>query len=402
MDAAKSDNRALFSRNFIAVASINFFIMTAYYLLFVISTPYAVKHFQASPSMAGLVAGAMVLGILVGRFVTGGVIGRVGFARVLYFGLLVHCISALLYLAADTLPLLLLNRFVGGVGVGCVGTMTGTIVAHIIPAESFGLGISYFSMSTVLALAVGPFLGISLQQSADYTPIFLLCLGLGLVSFCIAPSLRAVMRSSPSGGGGNEEGGSRGFRLKDYIEYSALPISLVLMVAALCYSSIQGFISFYADEIRQVAAASFFFLVYALVSLLTRPISGRMFDARGENSIMYLCPVFLGCSLLLLSTTGSTWGMLLSGALLGLGYGNMLSTGQALVVRRAPRHRFGQTTSTFFIMLDLGMGFGPYCCGLLVPLVGYSGMYKIIAAVAFLTLPMYYFLHGKKALRPPA
>lgn len=420
-DSLQNDN--LFSRNFIALASINFLIMVGYYLLFVVSSPYAVEQYKVSPSMAGLVAGTMVLGILLGRFVTGGVIERVGFLRMLYFGLFLYCVSMLVYLTGDSLLLLLGNRFFGGVGVGCISTMTGTLVARIIPSSKFGLGISYFSMSTVLGLAVGPFLGLALMELVSYTVIFILCLVLGLCSLCMAAVLRTEVlpeeetdqeeladsedaNAHAGSAPGRANGGSvlprderGGFRLLDYVEPRSIPIALVIMTAALCYAGVQSFIFFYAKEIDQVAASTLYFLVYALVSLVSRPYSGKVFDNKGENRVVYPAIFFLGCSQLALSMANGPWLVLLSGALLALGYGNLLSICQALAVKAAPRRRYGQATSTYFILLDLGIGLGPFCLGLLVPFAGYSGMFVVTAAIGFAVYPLYYYLHGQKTRR---
>ena len=71
-----------------------------------------------------------------------------------------------------------------GMGVGIMGTATGTIVAYVVPHQHHGLGISLFSMSTAFALALGPFLGILISQYFSYTILAQTCLGIGLT--CIA------------------------------------------------------------------------------------------------------------------------------------------------------------------------------------------------------------------------
>jgi predicted MFS family arabinose efflux permease len=56
----------------------------------------------------------------------------------------------------------------------------------------------------------------------------------------------------------------------------------------------------------------------------------------------------------------------------------------------------GLATSTFFIFLDAGLGFGPYLLGFIIPLTGYSSLYVILGVVVLATIVLYYFLHGKK------
>jgi len=66
-------------------------------------------------------------------------------------------------------------------------------------------------------------------------------------------------------------------------------------------------------------------------------------------------------------------------------------------IKGLPPHRLGLATSTFFIFVDLGFGVGPYLLGSLVPLTGYRGLYVIMAIVILTTIPLYYFLYGRKS-----
>jgi MFS family permease len=308
-----------------------------------------------------------------------------------------------LYLVIDDFFWFTCNRLLGGIGVGCIGTMSGVLVARITPPQNLGLGISYFSMSTVLGLAVGPFLAIALIGVISYSSIFLICLGFGIASCGVSLAFRldSTAKKTPASAEqpNKTEALKIGFRLKDYIEFKSLPAALTIMVSCVCYSSVQSFISFYAKEINQLKAAGLFFLVYALVAIVSRPFSGKRFDRKGENAVVYPAVILLACSQFLMSVANSVALLLLSGVLLGLSYGNLLSIAQALAVKLAPPERFGQATSTYFILMDLGIGFGPYLLGMLVPFIGYRGMYMLMAVIALLVLPLYYLLHGKKAGR---
>ena len=79
----------------------------------------------------------------------------------------------------------------------------------------------------------------------------------------------------------------KGFKLSNFIEKKSVPITLVATVTAFCYSGILSFLSFFATENHITTAASFFFVVYAAAVLVTRPFSGRLFDTKGPNFIMY-------------------------------------------------------------------------------------------------------------------
>jgi MFS family permease len=138
-----------------------------------------------------------------------------------------------------------------------------------------------------------------------------------------------------------------------------------------------------------------FFLVYSVVVFFTRPLVGRRFDAKGENSVMYAATLVFALSLAVLALANHTSVLLLAAALMALGFGTIQSCGRALVAKVTPLHRMGQATSTFYIFGDTGLGLGPLFCGLLIPVTGYRGMYGVMAGVAVVSVAVYYALHGR-------
>lgn len=113
--------REICNRNFNVVTLINLLIMTAYYLIFVTSTAYARQTYTSSLSTAGFTAGIMVIGCLAGRFVTGNLLSFFGCRTVLFAGLVLCAGSIAGFFAVDSLPLLFLQRFCAGFGIGVTG-----------------------------------------------------------------------------------------------------------------------------------------------------------------------------------------------------------------------------------------------------------------------------------------
>ncbi|MDF1996714.1 MFS transporter [Peribacillus frigoritolerans] len=381
----------LWTKDFVIVSSINFFITLIFYLLMVTLAIYAVNQLDASTSEAGLISGIFIIGTLIGRLFIGRFIDSIGRKKTLFIGLIFFTLTTLLYFVDLGIGFLLVNRLIHGMAMGMASTATGTIVAQIIPATRKGEGIGYYSMSATLATAIGPFIGLFMAQNTSFQVIFSFCLALGVISlitafFLYVPALKVTAKVTES----------KGFKLSNFIEPKALPISIITLLLAFCYSSVLSFISFYAIEIDLVNTASFFFVVYAVAVLLSRPFSGPLMDRKGSNFIMYPAFIIFGVGLLLLSMTTNSFTLLAAGFLIGLGFGNMQSSSQAIAVKLTPPHRMGMATSTFFIMLDAGLGFGPYILGFIIPVTGYSTLYVILGVLAILTSVLYYFLHGKK------
>ena len=381
----------LWTKDFILLFSINFFLTFIFYLLMVTMAVYAMQEFDASTSMAGLVAGIFIIGEIIARFYIGRKMERIGRKKVLMMGLLLLALTTPLYFINLGIAVLLITRFVHGIAIGIAGTAAGTIVAQIIPRTRKGEGIGFFSMSIALAAAFGPFIGLYLSQHATYEVIFTLCFGLGLISL-----LTAVFLYVPDIERQPETSEIKGFQLANFVEPRALPIALITIMVAFCYSSVLSYINFYALERDLVEAASLYFIVYSIVILLSRPFTGRLMDAKGANYVMYPAFFLFAAGMIVLSTATTTLGFLFAAMLIGLGFGNIQSCAQAIAVKLTAPHRMGFATSTYFNALDGGLGVGPYLIGFIIPLIGYSSLYTLLGFFILFTAIPYYFLHGKK------
>lgn len=387
-----SDQR-LWTKDFILIALVNLFLALNFYFPMIVISEFAISRFQATPGEAGLAVGIFIIGTLVARFFSGNVMSRVGPAAVLYAGVALSLVASALYFLAGSLMLLLLIRFLHGATFGIATTATATIVANIIPRSRVGEGIGYFGLSMTVASAIGPFLGMMLSQKGDYDVIFGTCVVMSAVAIFLSLGLnRQKLRPA-------EEPTEKApaFALSSFLELKVLPIALTCMVLAFCQSSVIAFLAVYAKEIQLVTAANVFFIVFSAVLFFTRPPVGRLFDRRGENLIMYPAIGIHAVGLVAMSQAHHGAGLLLAAALIALGFGSVLATGQSVAVKAVAPHRMGLATSTFFMLTDLGFGVGPFVFGLLIPLTGFRGMYLAAAGVVAAAMALYYLMHGRQA-----
>ena len=364
--------------------------MIGYYAIFVVCTRYLMDGFGASAATAGLATGIVVIGCLVGRFFTGSIIRDAGYRRVLGIGVLFFFLMNVAYFFSHEIWQIFSVRFISGVAMGVIGTATGTYVATIVPRQFHGRGISYFSMSTALALCFGPFIGIALLGSLGYEGIFMIAIALSGTSLLL---MWFVIDVTPSKDRQREK---KTLSLDDFIDKRLVPFSIFVGIVCLTWGNVQALLADYAKTYGVVAAASSFFLLYAGASLLTRPITGKFYDAHGPVALIFGTLVLMVVGLLLLAGHAGNWAVLLAGAIMGLGFGNFQSLSQVSGISLVPRERFAQATSTIFIFFDLGVGLAPYFSGFLVEPVGYAGIFAINAAVVAMTIPLYWVVWKKR------
>lgn len=383
----------LWTKDFIIITVTNVFIALNFYLLLVITSVFAMEKFNVSPGLGGLASGIFVIGALISRLVAGKYIERTGRKKMLYIGLTIGLIMILMYFKINSFIELVIIRFLHGLSYGISSTATSTIASSAVPKSKRGEGIGYFMLSTTLATAIGPFLGTLLSLNGNYSYIFLLCSVTAAISFIVALFLNIQELNLTH----EEKQSMRGIKFSNFFEVKSLTISVICGLFYFCYSTVFSFINAYAKSLNLIKESSFFFLVIAIVIFLSRPVTGKRFDKKGENSIMYPGFLIFSAGMIFLSSVNNGFMLLAAGAAIGLGVGIIQSGGQTVAVNLAPNHRIGMANSTFFSFLDFGVGAGPFILGYFIPYTGYRGIYLIMGISAVFFIFIYHYFHGKNA-----
>lgn len=389
---------ALWTRSFVLLMGANFCMAMVFYLFMPTMAQYATEEFGASPAHAGLTTGMLIIGAVVARVFAGKFLDVAGRKKLMLAAIAVQAVFSAAQAVAGSLLVLDATRFVAGLGFGAASTALAASVQGIIPPRRRGEGTGWFGMSAVLATALGPMTGLLVAHAVSLRASFLVgtafCL-LGLV-FALGVRLPRVQMTP------EQRAAAHSFHPREIVETSAVPIGLMMLLLGTAYSGILAFLGQFTAQEGFGEAASMFFLVYAAVTLAGRPVAGRLLDRRGENVVMYPALLALAGSLAVLSSARSSLAVIAAAALCGLGFGVVMSSGQAVVAALAARHRIGLATSTFFLLLDVGTGVGPVLLGAVAASVGFRGMYLALAVLVLLAAPLYHLLHGRRALGPLA
>ena len=375
----------LFNTGFITITTINFIVFLIYYCFVVITAKFATSELGANPAQAGFAAGIYIIGTLIARLYIGKKLELIGRKQMLRFGAIIYLMTTVAYLISTNIIILDTVRFLNGFAYGTISTAANAIVTAYIPKSRNGEGINYYGLSTSLAAAIGPFIGILLLPIVGFKSVIILAIVLSVL-VTVACYLFPVQNIELTD---DHKKLLNSWSLNTFIEYKVLFISIVAFLIGLSYSSVLGFLSIYADNLGLSTAGAFFFVVYALIITLTRPFAGQIFDAKGENAVMYPSFLFLAIGLLTLSYTTTSFMLLLSGALIGLGYGTFMSNGQAVCLKLVDPSKVSIALSTYFIGLDLGLGFGPYALGTVHSFLSYSGIYVLCAVLTVAVAILY-------------
>jgi MFS family permease len=381
----------LWTKDFISISLSNFFLFLTFYILLVTLPIYAIQEFHSSAAQAGLMTTVFLLSAILSRPLAGQWLERAGHKKVLLSALIMFAGASLLYFFPKTVSGFLVIRLLHGIGFGMATTAVGTIVADLIPTARRGEGMGYFVMSTNLAMVIGPFVGLLAIQQWGANILFILSVVVATGSLITGLSVKLANTGHP------DQAIVRSvFSFRSLFEASAVPIALVGSFLALVYSALLSFVSIYANEIHLASVSSLFFVVYAVVLLLSRPFTGKWLDLYGPNVITYPSIILFAIGMFILSKSGGATSFLLSAGMIGLGWGTLFPTFQTIAIQYAAPRKRGLATATFLSIYDTGIALGSFLVGLIAAKMDYSSLYFLCSFYILLGTVLYYFLHTKK------
>ena len=376
-----SDDK-IFTRDFFLIFLALLFTALVMYALMSTVTEYATSM-GTTATIAGLVSGIYIFGGLCSRIYSGNALARIGWKRTALIFMSIHFIACLLYFAVNNVELLLIVRFIHGIGFGASANAIVTIASEILPKSRFGEAFGYFMLGTTIAVGLGPYIGGALYDIFGSDGSFLAA---SLFSFIALMAMILIKVDEPDHDIiSNEYTG-----LEKVFEYKAIPVSLFTALTSLGYVSILSFYRLYAAEVNLTYAFSWFFIIYSIVLIVSRPIAGKIQDTHGDMIICVTGIIAQTVGLFLIAIAPSALTVIVCAVCAALGFGTLNSACTTIVTRNASEARRPYAVSTFFIFCDATMGFGPALLGSFA-VAGYAPVYFISSIITLLALPICVF-----------
>lgn len=391
----------LWTPSFTLLTISNFGLATAFFALMATMGAYAVSEFSASNTRAGLVNSVFILGAMVARIGAGRAIELKGFKPVMIGALILHLLAIASYIIAPNLMVVLVVRALHGLGFGFSQTAVGgTVMAHV-PPERRGEGSGWYTTGMSIGSGIAPFFSLALYNSSwGQDGVFLVITAVAVMSLITALiGIRFVDKGAgivlrETSGPSIHSTAARKIRprpvsLDGFIDQRAFPIGTVVALSAFTFAATLTFLDGYAKTLSLSATAQWYFVVYSVVILMSRPMAGIIQDKLGDDIVMI--PLIISLTAGMIVTAYATTGpmLLLGAALLGLGYGTIVSAGQAMAVHAVGATRAGLAVSSYFLLVDLGTGVAPVILGSLLDPLGYRAMFLVATSVAVIALIVY-------------
>ncbi|WP_259455721.1 MFS transporter [Bacillus sp. PK3_68] len=366
------------------------FLFLAYYALLVTLPSAAIQHYNVSGATAGLFTTVLLGAAIVVRPFTSRWIEQHGKQAIFLISLLIFVCSSIAYSFFSSIIPLLFIRFIHGLGFGIATTVTIAIVADIVPDSRKGEGIGYFIMSSNLAMVIGPFIGLRILDGFSIHSLFFVSAFFSLSAFLLGCTVRLPKEQQVT-----PLPGSKKFFA---FEKTTIPIAITGAFFSFAYSSVLSFMPVFADERGLAREAGYFFAVYATVLMISRPFTGRWFDAHGKNVIVFPSILLFASGMFCLGMAKEAILFFVAAGLIGMGWGTLFPSFQTIAVQEVEPHRRSVATATFLSIFDIGIGGGSFAAGIFTEKLDIGILYAGSSIYILLGLLVYYWAQKKRAV----
>lgn len=371
--------RALLTRNFIVVTLMLFCTGMVGEML-TPTLPQFALSLGVDMSAAGLAGTVFGISAMCFRPIAGTLTDRMGRRKTAMIGAALFILAFSLYLFVTQFYQVLLVRAIQGVASCTISTALSAIVTDVVPSESITEGVALANVSGAITMSISPAIGLWIVSMAGYHSLFMF--GLFLLTVTVILLVTMNYREAPR----QYTPVSRSAHLAVLEPSALLPMAMYLLLT-ISMSAVNVFLPQYASVMG--GDSSVFFLIICVGVIYTRTHIGSILEHLHEK------PVVLGGAALYFVCIGvfslsiSTPVLILSGLILGFGYGAALAVLNGIALRRCAPNRRGAAIATYSMGLDIGFAIGSLLWGIVIQHLGYEWTFLLAGLNALLVIPLY-------------
>jgi MFS family permease len=390
----------LFTPRFFMMCSFTVTVFLSVFQLIPVS-PFHLRDLGGGPLASGLFLGFLTFASAWSAPFTGAYADRIGRRRTLVLASLGLAGFSASYAFIENYRLLLALVLVHGIVWSSLLSASAAYMTGVLPAARRAEGIAYWGLASVIAMAIAPSVGFWMYRHSWTW----LCVGTTLLNLAMAGIAWKLHDDTPPSHAPTLPQSHAPRRV--WLERRVLVLSLPLFLYAYGYGAISSFSAVYADVIG-VQPKTIYLTTLALVTLVTRPIVGRLGDQLGYRRLFIPCLVMMTCGLAVLPLATTALHLVLSAGLFAVGFGSSYPVFAAYVMQDVGETRRGAAFGAILAAFDTGIGTGSTLTGWLSGRTGFPIAFAVAAALAALALPMFLLVDrrfGPRALlavRPAA
>lgn len=377
----------IWNRNFILLFITNLLVLAAFYASIPIIPVYC-QEIGITGSKVGIVLTAMSVATILFRPVAGYLLDNFNRYKVYLIFLALFCLAFPAFIAFPIFAVLIIIRLYMGAVYSVCGSATMTLASDVLPTTKITEGISRFAFTISIGMAVGPYVGIQVQNNmsskASFMTVFAISVAALICVSCCKISYPKIQRKK--------------FVLKDTIHKPALPFMFNMTFLMIPYGAVIAYSSILAQEKNLTGFLPYFYICLVVGMLLSKLSTQKMIDAGKHRVLVYISLAILVVTMISYKFLTSGIHLLAAGFFFGLGYGILQPLFQAFVTGTTPAPKRGVANATYLLSYDIGIGIGSLLMGFLQESIGLSTGFAL-TAIAYVIGGIIYTVYIEKYYR---
>jgi MFS family permease len=369
------EDQRIWNPAFISIFISNMLMHLGQQMMNTLVTKYAYSM-GASATIVGMVASMFAYTAILFKIFSAPAIDTFNKKYIMTGSILVVALSYAGYGLSTSVPMLMGFRLLQGAGQAFTATTALAMASTTLPSNKLGTGIGYFSLAQAICQAIGPTVGLGLVSVIGYNKTFMV----GAATMVFAATAASKIKISHTR--------TQKFTIstKNFIAKEALLPAGIMFFLTGVYSNINAFLVIYATERGAGAHIGYFFTVYAVALLFTRPTIGKMSDKYGLVKVIIPALGCFGLAFWIISYAHSIPMFLLAALVSAFGYGACQPAVQTLSMKCVPKERWGAASSTNYLGQDLGQLVGPVVAGMAIEQTSFSTMWQLMTIPVLMAL----------------
>lgn len=338
------------------------------------------ERFGFSELMVTVIFATYATGVIAALLLFGSLSDEIGRRRVLLPGLALSALSAMVFLLADGVPLLIVGRVISGLSAGIfTGTATATLVDLAAP-ERRGQATLVATIATMGGLGIGPLLAGVLSEWAGAPLRLPFWVDLALL---VPAAIGIWLMPEPVAVSSHPRLQPQALRVPREIRATFIRAAL----AGFAGFAVLGLFSavapaFLGQELGVTNRAVVGLVVFAVFTASTAGQAALDLVPRGSALPAGCVGLVVGMALLALGLAGSTLALLLAGGMIaGFGQGLAFRAGLTAVNAGSPAEHRAEVASAFFVVTYVALSLPVIGVGVLAEAAGLRTAGLIFAAV---------------------
>ena len=385
----------LWNANFVKVATANFLLFFAFYLLMPLLPLYLSETFHSTKDVIGAVLSGHILSALIYRPFSGYVVDSFPRKQVLMVTFFLFFIFFAGYLVAGTLLLFTIVRTLHGIPFGGLTVANSTVAIDVLPSSRRSEGIGYYGLSNNLAMAIGPTVAVYVY---NYVHDFDVLFWMSLITAGIGLAVDASVKLKPR----EQVKPKQAMSLDRFFLTIGWQLFFTMMAFGYAYGVLSTYLAIYGKERMGVTSGTGTFFLILAVGLMLSRLQGARALRQGrltQNASMGMLISLVGYTLFV--AVPNLWGYYGAAVLIGLGNGHIWPAYQNMFINLATHAQRGTANSTLLVAWDVGIGIGVVIGGVVAEHIGYGAAFWSGVAVNAIGVAHYFasarshFLHHR-------